>query len=338
MQSQGQSSGIAGFMENGKAGGCCYLDDRLRCSVYENRPLYCRTYPLIRDTYDELEMSVDRSCPGVGEGEVIETGQIEQAFLLEAEHRPGSLDARESFANYEVICGSLKARGVYADANLMRSLCTDLIERGLSFKKGREMSVFLDGAAAALAMQLSDTGNLLSPEAGAKVMRELEKRLGEKPSGQAKGMSAAFCEQEQPLRICLDDGPVPGHELLYEQGRFFVGDAKGGLDEIGPMALEHSTLTSGAVDALSEYLAEWISRQSLLRYVHAAALAASRRGNVLRSFFEFLARAANRVLITAEVVRRYGGEAEVTARVMREAIRTNEGPLRRQCASAVSRY
>lgn len=87
-----QGGGIAAFMENEKEKGCCYLDEELRCSVYGSRPLYCRTYPLIRDSYAQLEMSVDHTCPGIGSGDLVTTEQIEEAFLLEGENRPGSLN------------------------------------------------------------------------------------------------------------------------------------------------------------------------------------------------------------------------------------------------------
>jgi len=60
--------------------------------------------------------------------------------------------------------------------------------------------------------------------------------------------------------------------------------------------------------------------------------------NVLQSFFEFLVYVVSRVLITAEVLRKHKKQQNVTPRVMQEAIRGNDGPLRRKCASVVSRY
>ena len=130
-------------MENRRAEGCCYLDENARCSVYQNRPLYCRTYPLIRDTYERLEMSVDHTCPGVGEGDAVKLEQIGEAILQEAQYRPDVLKVRTSVANYRVICGSLKAMGVYADAELIRSICTELIRRALTSRRGSEISEYL---------------------------------------------------------------------------------------------------------------------------------------------------------------------------------------------------
>lgn len=49
-------------------GACALLDGEKRCTVYANRPLYCRLYPYIREAYSELQLDVDLSCPGVGQG------------------------------------------------------------------------------------------------------------------------------------------------------------------------------------------------------------------------------------------------------------------------------
>jgi len=275
--------GAAAFMENRKGEGCCYLDEDARCSVYDIRPLYCRTYPLIRDTYEQLEMSVDHTCPGLGEGDPLSTEQIEEAFLLEAESRPEALKLAESSANYRVICGSLKAMGVYADAELIRALCAELIGRGLASRRCKRILSYLGGALAALSQLLAGKGNITNPEAAARLGEGVEDVLAGKPA-----------------------------------------EAEG------------SELSEGAAEKLATYMAEWIRRQALLRFVHAAALARPRRENVLHSFFAFLVQGASEILAGAEGLRRQEAEQRVTARLMLEAIRRNEGPLRRKCASVVS--
>jgi Fe-S-cluster containining protein len=296
-----QGGGIAAFMENGKGKGCCYLDEDARCSVYDSRPLYCRTYPLIRDTYEGLEMSVDHTCPGVGEGDPVTTEQIQEAFLLEGKSRPEALKVTESSANYRVICGSLKAMGVYADAALVRSVCAELVRRGLNSRRSSEILSYFEGAAAVLARLLAGAGNIVNPEAAARLIEGVEGN----PGGKAAETTG-------------DAGTVPG-----ETDRGF---------------LEESELSEGAAESLADYLAEWIRRQALLRFVHGTALARPRKLNVLNSFFAFLVHGAHEILTGAEGLRRQEGEQKVTARMMRAAIRENEGPLRSRCASVVSRY
>jgi Fe-S-cluster containining protein len=281
----GQECGTSAFMENGKGKGCCYLDNRLRCSVYGNRPLYCRTYPLIRDTYEQLEMTVDHTCPGVGEGDLVTTEQIEETFLLEAQYRPGVLKVRESSANYRVICGSLKAMGVYADAGLVRSVCAQLIRRGLTFRRGSEISAYFTETVTALERKTTGAGNIMDPEAAVPLLEGVENALGSRTVH------------------------------------------NGGIE-----------LSDGAAESLADYLREWSRRQVLLRFVHATALARPGKENILCSFFSFLVHAACSILTDAEQLRRREGERHVTAQLMREAIRSNEGPLRSRCASVVSTY
>jgi Fe-S-cluster containining protein len=278
-----EAAGIRAFMENGKAESCCYLDGNDRCAVYDNRPLYCRTYPLIRDTYAQLEMGVDYTCPGVGEGDPIETEQIEAAFRIEARQRPEALKVPEARANHRVICGSLKAMGVYADAELIRSVCTDLIERGLASRRVFQVSAYLKGAAAALAESLTGAGNITDPQAAVQIVASVENTFGSRTA-----------------------------------------------------ETKESELSEKAAERLADYLEEWIRRQALLRFVHAAALARPGRLNVLHPFFAFLVDTACSILTDAEGLRSREGEQRITVRLMREAIRKNEGTLRSRCASVVS--
>ena len=307
-EKHGQGGGLPTFMENGKGKGCCYLDEDALCSVYGNRPLYCRTYPLIRDTYEGLEMSVDHTCPGVGEGDPVTAEQIEEAFLQEGKSRPEVLDLTESSANYRVICSSLKAMGVYTDAALIRSVCAELIRCGLTSRRSVEILSYLHGAAAALTEVLAESGNITDPEAAIRLVEGVKDILDRSPATNA-----------------WDGGTRPGNA-----GRSGAGgqDAESGGQE----------LSQGAAAALADYLVEWIRRQALLRFVHATALARPRRENVLRSFFAFLAHGACEILTAAERLRRQEEEQKVTARMMRAAIRENESPLRSRCASVVSRY
>jgi Fe-S-cluster containining protein len=279
----GSGARTTAFMENGRAKGCCYLDENARCSVYGNRPVYCRTYPLIRDTYGQLEMSVDHTCPGVGAGDPVTAEQIEEAFRIEEQNRPEALKVTAAAAYYRVICDSLKAMGVYAEAELMRSVCSKLIEHGLASRRVNRISAYLSGTVAELAETLNGAGNITDPKAGVQILASV---------GNTYGSGAARRNERE--------------------------------------------LSEEAAARLAGYLAEWIRRQALLRFVHTGALARPCTVNVLHPFFEFLADAARSVLADAEELRRLEGEQRITARLMQEAIRRNEGPLRSMCASVVS--
>jgi hypothetical protein len=194
-------------------GGCCYLDEDARCSVYGNRPLYCRTYPLIRDIYGQLEMSVDHTCPGVGEGDPVTSGQIEEAFRLEVQDRPNTLNVTAASAYHRVICGSLKAMGVYAEAELMRSVCLKLIEHGLASRQVSRISAYFSGAAAVLAETLAGAGNLADPEAAVRIVAGVgntpgsgaaqteDSELSEEAAEQLAGYLAEWTRRQALLRF-----------------------------------------------------------------------------------------------------------------------------------------
>ena len=48
-------------------GFCCFLDRDSRCTIYEQRPAHCRTFPFYVES--GCEVDIDLSCPGIGRGE-----------------------------------------------------------------------------------------------------------------------------------------------------------------------------------------------------------------------------------------------------------------------------
>ncbi|MHA1972290.1 MAG: YkgJ family cysteine cluster protein [Candidatus Hodarchaeales archaeon] len=53
---------------------CLYLDDELLCSIHDNKPLYCKYYPI----FITGEVFVDGSCPYSKEKEFMLTNKILQ--------------------------------------------------------------------------------------------------------------------------------------------------------------------------------------------------------------------------------------------------------------------
>jgi len=69
------AAGFAGCLRKSR-GYCLFLDSGKRCRVYEQRPLYCRLYPYIRESYLRLQLDVDLSCPGIGRGRLIPEAEL----------------------------------------------------------------------------------------------------------------------------------------------------------------------------------------------------------------------------------------------------------------------
>ncbi|MDR0555003.1 MAG: YkgJ family cysteine cluster protein [Treponema sp.] len=59
------------------------------CSVYEARPLQCRTFPFWSSNLlsEDAWKTAGRSCPGVGQGRVYDTGHIEDCLKQEKANR-----------------------------------------------------------------------------------------------------------------------------------------------------------------------------------------------------------------------------------------------------------
>ena len=77
------TSSVAGALKR-EGGACAFLDEAKRCTIYPDRPLYCRLYPWIRDTYGERQIDADLSCPGIGAGDPVSEKDLQEVLDEEA--------------------------------------------------------------------------------------------------------------------------------------------------------------------------------------------------------------------------------------------------------------
>ncbi len=67
------------------AGGCIFLGEDLRCTVYDARPNQCRTYPFwphllaSRLAWDWESLK----CPGIGQGEMVPASRIKELLQVD---------------------------------------------------------------------------------------------------------------------------------------------------------------------------------------------------------------------------------------------------------------
>jgi hypothetical protein len=76
-----RSNGVYHLKEDGKNPDCMFLKDK-RCSVYEARPIQCRTWPFWPDVMNAKtwKKEVVTFCPGVGKGPLIPASKIRKAM------------------------------------------------------------------------------------------------------------------------------------------------------------------------------------------------------------------------------------------------------------------
>ena len=105
---------VAGYLRR-ENGACVFLNDQKRCAIYADRPLYCRLFPLIRDSYAYRQIDANFSCPGLGTGE---------PFLAGWERRQCD--------SYDFAVQMLRAKGAYCPEEAMRAAVGELLSEGLS--------------------------------------------------------------------------------------------------------------------------------------------------------------------------------------------------------------
>jgi len=78
---------------------CVFLNNNKRCTIYPERPTYCRYFPFFIEGDGQID--IDLSCPGVGEGERVREDYFE--FILNGEREkirqyqtPGDLSLAEN--------------------------------------------------------------------------------------------------------------------------------------------------------------------------------------------------------------------------------------------------
>ena len=326
---------IAGFINNGEIKGCSYLSDDLRCSIYSDRPLYCRTFPFIRDLYFTLEMSVDYSCPGIGCGDLIEKEAIEEMFLIELKNRGNRINIEKAFKNFSFTVSALKSRNIYTEYEYLIYVSNELIEKYLIESNSFEITRSFKSLAEQSEQVLQDRGNILSKEDSENIADELIDRSADQDGIPDRSVRALFSSDDKSLKICLFGQKIPHYELSCKNNCFYVSGRN--MDKQLYLAdIRWCEISREAVKKLSGYLSVWLSRQSLLRFTHSLGLSSLKRTNIFRYYFDFISFTAERVLLTAEILTKLNKEVSISKGTMKEAIRSNDNVLRSKCLSMIT--
>jgi len=101
-------------------GSCVFLDKDRRCSVYGNRPTYCRQFPFHFHVSDRIKAELDLSCRGVWYNKGVDA--ISEAETL-AERSTDRLKIalKEATGVYREFFGLCREAGVFTDRSVLRS-------------------------------------------------------------------------------------------------------------------------------------------------------------------------------------------------------------------------
>lgn len=122
---------VAGYLRR-ENGACVFLNEEKRCTIYADRPIYCRLFPLIRDSYACRQIDANYSCPGLGAGEPFAQSDFEGVAELEATAADLAGWERRQRQSYEFAVEMLRARGAYCPEEAMQSAVAELLSEALS--------------------------------------------------------------------------------------------------------------------------------------------------------------------------------------------------------------
>lgn len=126
VRSKGQDRYLALALKKGR-GSCVFLNGR-KCSVYNNRPTYCRQFPYHIYVGDRIKVELDLSCRGVWTGKGIDAEEEAKEIVSKAQSRIRSA-VREAGDVYSQFYHNCKEAGVMGDMQTIRSSVIDNIEK-----------------------------------------------------------------------------------------------------------------------------------------------------------------------------------------------------------------
>ena len=117
MRTKGEDSHFCLKMKKGR-GSCAFLNNR-RCSIYNDRPTFCRQFPYHFYAGDRLSVELDLSCRGAWTGKGNDAAE-EAKGLAEASEKRLESELREASAVYREFYSICKEAGVMSDVSMIR--------------------------------------------------------------------------------------------------------------------------------------------------------------------------------------------------------------------------
>jgi Fe-S-cluster containining protein len=294
-------------------GFCLFLDGECRCTVYQQRPDYCRSYPYLWTSYLRPELDVDFSCPGLGRGLPVDQAQ---RF-----HPPdGEAQQAQRVAALREVEALLRAQNRYASPEVLQPLGERHIDT---------LAEVWSAARPAGAATLRGSGEKPGlaggrpPLAAAKLLKD------------AAFLDRHFGEPRWNSHLDLTGEGVTLYSLRIAGGTLHVQGRSGSpritrLDSIGRLGWQQE-----ALDSRRAYLRRWLRRQLLLRLATNLAVAHLwRGGHVTTGYLQFLTEIDWRLAVLAPALALSSGKETIDRDAVLEAIRGSDGLLRAWCQSA----
>lgn len=327
-----QEEKAVGYLKK-KKGVCIFLNEKRLCSIYFQRPLYCRLYPFIKEVYFHSEVDVDLSCPGLNYGREICPSQPGEIFGEEQNPRVSSQPGDKIKNTVGKIEGLLKQRGCYTSEDICLFITKHLIENSL--KEEAEKGVFLFRKRVNLCSSLmKKIGNITQIEQAQKLTREVLKKqiFSQKDISLPKFFKKEF--NQSLLNTKINKGKVMVYAIKFSPESMKWGFSHTSQSVEFPELKEIKIAEEGK-NLLTQYMRFWMRRELSFRLAYSYALIDFRGRNYLSFYLQFLADVLLRVYSLAKVIGIKEGKKEISLSEVKEAIRASDSVLRNRCQTKI---
>lgn len=304
------------------SGFCILLDADQRCSRYQDRPDHCRSYPYSWSTYEEPELDVDLSCPGVGHGETAVTPDPDE-YAVQAR------DQSQAAGAIEHIKRLLRKQRRYASATILSATGAWAVEewRRLTSRQHSQACTLLSPPSSFPRFNAECEADL----------QILNQHLSFAPLsfsgllGDRAWLDRHFSTPRWNTRFTVDHR-VELYRFWIEGCDLHIDQRNGAVMTVQIKDLQDIVWRSEALTARFAYLERWLERQLPIRLANNLALAAP--VHVAVCYLEFLLEVDWRILLLTLALAKATGCEVVDQAVVLEAVRGSDGFFRAWCESA----
>ncbi len=315
---RGSSGSASGF--------CLFLDALQRCTVYEDRPGQCRTYPYLWVAYSRLELDVDLSCPGLGRGDVAR-GERRQPPA----ESPASQARREQ--SIRQVQSLLRAQQLYAAPEKLVALGERFVDDmavgwpSATILVNRVRPMFVNG-------QVKEGHAVPQGELSLFSQPMIEPQDVRSVPASAALMERHFSRPQWNTHLA-PDGRVTVYRFWIADNILYLEDRDGTQQTLPLGDAAQLPWQPEALATRRAYLRRWLKRQLPVRLANNMALASlAHRSHVATCYLQFLTEIDWRLAVLAPALARACGQAEVGRAVVLEAVRGSDALLRSWCESA----
>jgi Fe-S-cluster containining protein len=289
-------------------GSCVFLNNERRCTIYDNRPAYCRQFPFHFHVSDRIKVELDLSCRGVwyGNGNDAVTDAKELAARSSARLKEA---LKEASAVYGEFFGYCKEAGVLTDRDVLRASVRRNIDK---FTDTAYLAKVMDASLEEPSVMLDD------------IVRDAIVDTDELNAA-AREAALDSMRSSDPLNVPVYcDGKWNWNLFMVKKGRieWNILDNDGDLKAVGhadPDEISLPVLDNGAKSVLKNYVSILNERDSMMGFAFHTMDSLNYEDDMTNVYYGSLSVAVIDLMWRCSMLDRFMGTG-IGADGMREAI------------------